>query len=602
MKKILCLLLVAIMAVTSLVSCGSSLEEGEKGAIIKMGLSTIPDTFDPAAHTISADSAKVYSLIYMTLTTLDSSGKLSKGMAYEWGYKYDEVYNEDKMYFKLYETGWSDGRRVSTSDFIFAWNRILSPESNSPYASLLYPIKNAKLVKLGEMTEDDLGLEAVDDTELEITFEPGYVNGNGKEVANQFATVLANVAFAPLREDKMDEGWTSKFTVASVLSCGPYSLRGYFNSEEEGKIELERNEFYRRDADDKDEALDKFVIPYKIIINYDISNGYLDKASEQFDNGETFYLGAFNKDTYNKYAGKLTTANSLSGYVTYFNTANDVLKDAKVRKALSIALDRNKIAEIVGCGATPATGFVPAGVFETTKGTSFRTGDVYSAGAKTEDAKKLLKEAGVSKGSFVISYVYDNGDDTSKLVAEYAKGVWEALGFKVSLNELKYYTDSDTKAKIYSGVRSVFEKADFDVLLVDFSMNSVDASAYLLPFATDLSGNTVTYNTVDGAEVPTSVHFTGFSDKAYDEIANKVVKTSNLAEKAELLHQLEALIAEKAPVTALCFTSNSYVASSKLSGYGRYYNGAPTFFKVELKGWREIYKQIEAEELAAAEA
>lgn len=595
MKKVLCLLLVMIMAVTSLVSCGSSLEEGEKGAIIKMSLSTIPDTFDPSAYTISADSAKVYSLIYMTLTTLDSKGKLSKGIAYDWGYQYDEVYNEDKMYFKLYETGWSDGRRVSTSDFIYAWNRILSPESNSPYASLLYPVKNAKQVKLGEMTEDDLGLEAVDDTRLEITFEKGYVNGNGKEVAEQFATTLANIAFAPLREDKMEEDWTTKFSVANVLGCGPYSLRGYFNGESEGKIELERNVYYRRDAEDKDEALDKFVNPYKIVMTYDVANGYLDKASEQFDNGETFYLGAFSKDSYNKYADKLTTGASLTSYVTYFNTANDVLKDAKVRKALSLALDRNKIAEIVGRGATPATGFVPTGVF------NVGDGAIYSTDAKADDAKKLLKEAGVSKGSLTISYILNKADDTSKLVAENVKSAWEALGFKVDLKELKYSVDSESQNKIYKGVRSAIANGEFDVLLVDLAMNAVDASAYLLPFATDLSGNAVTYETVDGVEVPTSVHFTGFSDEAYDSLAEKVVMKSDLDEKANLLAELEGLLAEKAPATALCFTANSYVASSKLSGYGRYYNGAPTFFKVELEGWREIFAQIEAEELAAAE-
>ena len=118
MKKLLCLLLVAVMALSSLVSCGSSLEGDEKGAIIKMCLTTIPDTFDPAAYSIDADSAKVYSLMYMSLTTIDAKGNVGKGLAYKWGYDYDEVHKEDKMYFDLYETAWSDGRRVSSSDFI----------------------------------------------------------------------------------------------------------------------------------------------------------------------------------------------------------------------------------------------------------------------------------------------------------------------------------------------------------------------------------------------------------------------------------------------------------------------------------------------------
>jgi len=596
MKRVLCLLLVAIMAVTSLVSCGSSLEEGEKGAIIKMCLTTLPDTFDPAAYSIDADSAKVYSLMYMGLTTINSEGKLSKGLAYEWGYYYDSVYNEDKMYFQLYETGWNDGRRVSSSDFIYAWNRILSPESNSPYASLLYPIKNAKLVKMGELTEDDLGLEPVDDLRLELTFEEGYVKDNGKKVAEEFAATVANIAFAPLREDKIDDTWTHKFSVTNIMSCGPYILRVYNNTGDMRKLELERNAYYRRDAEDKDEALDKHVTPYKIIFNYDTEGKDLVKASEQYDSGDVFYLGEFNKDTYAKYDGKLKSKDSLSGYVYYFNTNNDLFKDAKVRKALSMAIDRNEIANIAGCGAVAAEGFVPTGVFNTGKGSSFRKdgGAVYTT--SVDDAKKLLKEAGVTRGSFSISYVDESESDTNKKIAEYVKGVWEGLGFTVSLKAMPWAVNKDS-----GSIRETIANADgksFDVLAVDLSMGSTTAAVHLLQFAENFSGNTVV---TEGDKV-SSVHFTGFNNKEYNELAGKVVMESDASARAELLHQMESMLAEQSPATALIFDKTSYVASSKLSEYGTYYNGAPTFFKTELEGWREVNKQIEEEEAAAAEA
>lgn len=593
MKKVLCLLLVAIMALTSLVSCGSSLEEGEKGAIIKMCLTTLPDTFDPSAYSIDADSAKVYSLMYMGLTTINSEGKLSKGLAYDWGYYYDSVYNEDKMYFQLYETGWNDGRRVSSSDFIYAWNRILSPESNSPYASLLYPIKNAKLVKLGELTEDDLGLEPVDDLRLELTFEEGYVKDNGKKAAEEFAAVVANIAFAPLREDKIDDTWTHKFSVTNIMSCGPYILRVYNNTSDMRKLELERNAYYRRDAEDKDEALDKHVTPYKIIFNYDTEGNDLVKASEQFDNGDVYYLAEFNKDTYAKYNVK--SADSLSGYVYYFNTNNELFKDAKVRKALSIAIDRNEVASIAGCGAVASEGFVPTGVFNTGKGTSFRNeGAVYST--SVDEAKKLLKEAGVTRGSFSISYVDESESDTNKKIAEYVKGVWENLGFTVTLKAMPWAVNKDS-----GSIRETIANADgksFDVLALDLSMGSVTASAHLLQFAENFSGNTV----VTESDKVSSVHFTGFNNEEYNKLAEQAVMESDATARAEILHQMESMLAEQSPATALIFYKNSYVASSKLSDYGTYYNGAPTFFETELENWREVNKKIEEEEAAAAEA
>lgn len=596
MKKLVCLLLVVVMAI-SLVSCGSSLEEGEKGAIIKMCLTTLPDTFDPSAYSIDADCAKIYSLIYMGLTTLNSKGELSKGLAYEWGYYYDSIYEEDKMYFQMYETGWSDGRSVSSSDFVYAWSRILSPESNSPYASLLYCVKNAKAVKMGDMTSDDLGLAAADDTRIEITFEDGYVKGNGQDVAKQFATTVANIAFAPLREDKVGVDWTTGFALSEVMSCGPYSLRSYSNTSDLRKLELERNTFYRRDDDD--DALDEYVTPYKIIFTYDAENGELEKASEQFDAKDVHYLAEFNKTTYEKYASKVKSANNLSSYVYYFNTENKLFKDSRVRQALSLAIDRNAVAELIGCGSVAANSFVPNGVFAAgaSKGSGFnKDSNVYSTSADTDKAKALLKEAGVKSGSFTITYINESESDANKQVAEYIAEAWSALGFNVSTKSVSWKIGSTSK-----GIRDVLANADgeqFDVFAVDLAMSSVNAEAYLLQFANGYSGGSVSL-TEENAD---NKHFTGFDDEEYNKLAAQIVAESDGSARAELLHQMELLLAEKSPATALVFGKNSYVASSKLSDYGTYYNGAPTFFETELEGWRDINKQIEAEEAALEEA
>lgn len=596
MKKLVCLLLVAVMAV-SLVSCGSSLEEGEKGAIIKMCLTTLPDTFDPSAYSIDADCAKIYSLIYMGLTTLNSKGELSKGLAYEWGYYYDSIYEEDKMYFQMYETGWSDGRSVSSSDFVYAWSRILSPDSNSPYASLLYCIKNAKAVKMGDMTSDDLGLAAADDTRIEITFEDGYVKGNGNDVAKQFATTVANIAFAPLREDKVDDDWTTGFSLSEVMSCGPYSLRSYNNTDDLRKLELERNTFYRRD--DEDDALDEYVTPYKIVFTYDTENGELDKAAEQFDSGDVFYLAEFNKTTYEKYASKIKSAYNLSSYVYYFNTENKLFADSRVRKALSLAIDRTAVAEIIGCGAEAATGFVPAGVFASgaSKGSGFnKTSGVYSASADISAAEALLKEAGVKSGSFTITYINESESDVNKQVAEYVAEVWGKLGFNVSTKALAWKVNTTGKK-----IRETLANEDgeqFDVLAVDLAMSSVNAEAYLLQFADGYSGN---YAVTEGDTV-SNKHFTGFNDDDYNSLAAQITAESDGNARAELLHQMEQLLADKCPATALVFGKNSYVASSKLSDCGTYYNGAPTFFETELDDWRNVNKKIEAEEAALEEA
>ena len=447
MRKVLCLLLVSFMLLGTLVSCNSStLEEDEKGAMIKMGISTLPDTFDPSAYALDADAAKVYSLVYSTLTTINSDGEVEGLVAKEWGYFYDDIYLEDKMYFELNESGWSDGRALSADDFVYAWKRILSPESKSPYASLLYCISNAKSVKMGDMTSDDLGIVAADDTRIEITFEEGYISKNGDDVAAQFAETVACIAFAPLREDKVENSasWSTTVNVSDVLSCGPFFLRSYNVGSEntERYMEFERNKHYFRN-DEEDEVLDKAVIPYKIICELNDSTndagetvGQLEQLAADYKAGEVYYLAEFTPETYSSVS--TTKKDALAGYVYYFNTQNELFASKEVRTALSMAIDREEIASIVGCGAVAAKGFVPTGVFNTSKGTSFRSsgGTLYNTTADVDGAKALLKEAGVTSGSFTISYIEECESGVNKAVAEYVAGVWTELGFEVKVSGL----------------------------------------------------------------------------------------------------------------------------------------------------------------------
>lgn len=595
MKKLLCLLLVAVTLVGCLSACNkSSLKGDEKGAIITMCVSSVPDTFDPAAYSLDADINKIFSLVYMGLTTLDSNGAVKKGLAYDWGYFYDDIYNEDKMYFKMYTTAWSDGRSLSADDVVYAWKRILSPETDSPFASLLFPIKNAKEVKAGVMTSDDLGLAAVDDTRLEITFEDGYVKDNGKDVASQFAETVANVAFSPLREDRIGsvENWTLSPTVSSVVCCGPYYLRTYsVDTKGVSTLELERNRYYRRN-EEEDDALDKYVTPYKIFCQYDFASGVYEDQLNKYNEGDAFYLGEFSPDTYNE-VSDIESADSLSSYVYYFNTQKEVFADSRVRKALSMAIDREHIAGIIGCGSVAATGFVPDGVFNTKKGTSFRENGsaIYSTTSQIDDAKKLISEAGIkcSDYSFTISFITEPENDINKQVAEYVAGVWSSeFGFDVSVAAVDSTNTVYTRNVIYKRTN----REAFDVLAIDLSLTSPNASAYLAPFASGYSGNYINIRDKEAVDL----HITGFNSEEYNALTEKAIYTSDRAERAELLHQLETMFGEECPATALVFYKNSYVASSKLSGYSTYYGGAPKFFKTTLKGWRDVNAKIEAEE------
>ncbi len=600
MKKFAALLLVLVLCLPIVAACSTLQGDNDKGATINMYLTDFPQTLDPAAVQLQAETAMLFNLIYQPLTTIDAKGKVQPALAYEWYSYYDTRDEEYKMYFKLNETTWSDGIAVSADDIVYAWKRILSPETESPYASLLFPIKNARQVKSGIMTSDDLGLVAEDDKLLAVTFEEDFD-------INLFAEMVSCVALAPLREDiitraikdntdnSREQDWDKN---AAIIVCnGPFRVQGL----DEGlRLSLERNQYYYRD--DEEDSLDESVIPYRIVCYY--QNEKVERRTEsdlteqqyqanKFDKGSTFYLGSFTKDTFAKYSSSITTNNLLSTYTYFFNTTNDLLKDAKVRQALSAAIDRQAIVDAIGKKYIASTGFVPTGVFDTSSGTDFRSvgGNIYSTSADSAKAASLLNEAGVKGGKIRLAYLHPatkrtavNGGDTtygiikyelaSEIAAQSVKASWEALGFTVEL--VPVYAENFQK---------VLSSGDFDVIGVDYSVNSTDVSAYLAPFATMFSGNKVSINLEDEAFTP---HYTGLIDESYDALVEEAIYIKDRAERASKFHEVEAKFAELCPATAVFQYTTSYTYnSSVLKKISTNYFGFNSYSDLRMKDYIE---------------
>lgn len=592
MKKFIALTLVTIMALVALAGC-SSLKDEEKGANISVYMTSFPYCLDPAVVQLDADVIQIFGLIYEGLTAVTENGKVVGALAEDWYSYYDTVYDEYQMFFVLRDSYWNDGRKVSADDVIYAWKRILDPAFESPYASILFPIKNAKAVKTGAMTSDDLGIAAVDDTLLCITFENDYD-------VDLFAEQIACVGLVPLREDIITDAekdgaiWDA--SAASIVCNGPYGVK---NLEEGIRLVLERNASYNREAE---QALDKAVKPYRITITYQEST--IEKSVDEdkrvtdtvfqanrFANDNIFLMSNFDKASYAEYAGKAKDeVDLLSTYVYYFNTDNELLASKEVRQALSLALDRNEIvSSVTGTGEKAVTGFVPSGVFNTSRKDDFREegGDLYSANANLSKAKELMK--GEKTGTISVAYLIPESKDlmTNNMrkvtytnvyedIAEYAAKVWKELGFKVELvglHEEEYRVALSTR--------------EYDVIGVTNVVNSTDAYAWLSSFATRYSGCAVEPS-LTGEDVYTA-HQTNWENDEYDALIDAVCYESDREVRAEKLHAAEEILVDECPATALFQYTNCYVKSSKLSGIGdTYYFGYRDFSSLKLKNWRKI--------------
>ncbi len=593
MKKAIALLLVLCLTATFFVGCSDDKEDEkdvDKGAVINMYLGSEIRNFDPAVAYTNADAVKILGLLYEGLMQIDDNGKLKKAMADK--YTIDE--EENKITFELADTCWSDGQTVSADEFVYAFKRILNPSFSSTASILLYPIKNASAVKSGDASIDSLGITAPDTKLLEIELEEG---------ANfdEFLENLASPALVPLRQDKVakpltdeetgrvvydendmmqyDTTWATKATMH--VSNGPFSLKTMDDSQNKMLV-LERNKYYRLDKESKN--YDKVVKPYRIQVHYEYfaSDDALTKLLEDYNNGSLFYLSALPSDQIENYKDELTYSELFSTCTYAFNTENELFKITEVRRALSLALDRNEIAALTSGVHLAANGIVPGPVYNTEFGTSYREvhGDAMSTTADLDAAKEALKgvkyptdEEGNTIKSFTLTYRTFLGNDTEELVAKYAKEQWEKLGFTVKLEALG--------RNVYM---TKFDSGEYDVITTDYQTNSTSALSSLAPFSLQYSGaaRDIVHNNYDA--VPGA---SGYNNEEYNKLIDEALALAPYSEeRAAKLFEAEKILMQDAPVIPLYFYRDYYM-TQELSGIKSSIYGFRDFRKTKLKNYKD---------------
>ncbi len=571
MKKALALILSALTLMSAAVGCTTleKLETGEydKGAIVDMYLTTEVLSFDPQLSMTDDAQLKTMSLMYEGLTTIDENGKWKNA-----GMKSYKIENDDGENFSILVTlnsnRWSDGRTVQASDYVYSWKRILSVDSQCEAASLLYDIKNARDCKLGDATIDDLGVAAVDTYVLQIQFET-------KIDLDHFFENCSSIALVPLREDvisRYGDLWAAKST--NIVTNGPFCPKEIVYGD---TLRLERSSYYYTKAD-KDEVPDKYVIPYRLLTKY--SNGDAAAQLTAFNDGSIFYNGEIPLSERAAMKDKAIITDIMSTHTYVFNTSNPLFEKPEVRRALSMAIDREAIVNLITY-AKPATGYIPYKVFDTKSGTSFREvgGNVISSTADVAGAKSLLSSAGVTSGSFTLTI---RNNEVDRVIADYVAGVWGDLGFTVTVETVKDSVVPEDITVYSDGFQKKYESGEFDVMAIDANMLSTDAFGALAQFSAPFSGNGVN---MDSTDYPLYDHITGYSNADYDALIESAYAEKDLTKRAEILHQAETKLMEDMPVMPVVFLQDAYIYSDELSGISSTYYGTRNFKETKLKDY-----------------
>ena len=578
MKKVLSLVLAMITAASVMAGC-TTLEKDEtgsydKGAIIDMYLTTEVFDFDPQNSMTDDAMLKINSLIYEGLTTINENGKWEKALMKSYKIEKDAE-GEFSILITLNNTRWSDGRTVQAADLVYSWKRLLEADSANEASSLLYDIKNARAVKTGDATVDDLGIAAVDTYVLQVEFEQ-------KVDLDLFFENCSSIALVPLREDVITrytdndnrEIWAQKTT--SIVTNGPFCPKeiAYGNT-----LRLERSSYYYLSAEkDSTEPLDKYVIPYRLLTTY--STGTAEDQLNAINSGNIFYNGEIPLSARAQYADKVTLTDMMGTHTYVFNTNNTLFAKPEVRKALTMAIDRNQIVNLITY-AKPATGYVPYKVFDTKSGTSFREvgGNILSSTADVAGAKSLLSSAGVNGGSFTLS-VRNNEVDVA--IANYVAGVWGDLGFNVTVETVKNTINSTDTTLQVDNFQALYDSGEFDVIAIDMMMLSTDAFSALSQFAVSFSGNGVD---MDSANYDLYGHVSGYANEEYEALIESAYAEKDRTARAAILHQAEAKLLEDMPVIPLVFLQDAYLYVSELSGIESTYYGTRNFKDVQLKDY-----------------
>ena len=367
-----------------------------------------PDSLDPQkARGFEAQS--ILRDLCEGLTTLDAHAAVAPGVANRWSVSGDGLtYTFDLRH----EAQWSNGDRVVAADIVAGLTRLVDPATASAYAQYIDVIANASDIVAGRKPPGSLGVAAPDDWTVVITLATP---------APYLPTLLSHPSTCPVHRPTLLRHPDGFARAGIMVGNGAFVLKEWVPG---SYMLAARNRYYWNDAATRLEAVKYLLIP--------------DENAElaRYRGGElqiTFVVprGQFDWIRANL-ADQLHVSPQLTTYYYGFNLRRAPFKDnPKLRRALSLVIDREKLAQLVlRVGELPAYGWVPPGVDNyTSQSFDYRSEPL---SARIAEAQRLYREAGYSRDrplSFELRY--NSGEVHTKLAIAIASMWKEALGAEV---------------------------------------------------------------------------------------------------------------------------------------------------------------------------
>jgi len=474
------------------------------------------DSIDPH-KAMSSIELRIVGDLFMGLMTENAKGEIILGMAKQW------IQSDDGLTHTFYlqeNAAWSDGTSLTAFDFEYGMQRLMDPKTASPLASFLYDIQNGRAVNEGKLPLSDLGVAALDDNRLVITLD---------RPVPHLAWMLSSSASYPIPRHIVEDKGSNWIKSENIVCNGAFCLNEWVPY---SFMELEKNQYF---YEAEGVALDR-------VFYYPTSNP--GSEFKRYSNGEFDLSVAVPsmriKWILENFPEELHRHPVLSSYHILLNIDLDEFSDVRVRKALSLALDRTVLATKVSQkGMTPTTVHVPPALKLNREQYVISDHDK-PLSERIKIAKSLLAQAGYSQDKPLRFLLQSVNSSDSRRWAVAMRAMWAEIFVHVEILEMEpatYYNDLQSGA--------------YQAAISNWTADYPDPYNFLSMFISD----------------PGTVNFSNWKSLNFDKILQESVEILDREERLKILDQAERLALEELAVIPFAFDTSNTLVHENVRGW-----------------------------------
>lgn len=523
MKKSTKLLMTTLLVSLGLAACGgNSTSTSTSGNQQSLTITTFGEltTLDSADYD-DVPSSDMLGQIFEGLYRVAKDNKVELGMAAE-----EPTVSADGLVytFKLRDAKWSDGTPVTAGDFVYTYRKLVDPKEGH-VAQSADVFKNAKKIRSGELSTEELGVKAIDDKTLEITLE---------NPAPYLPKLLTGSRFLPQSEKvakEKGEGYGS--SADSIVTNGPFKLEGWTGSELSWK--LVKNDGYW-------DAANVQLQNVTVNVSKEVAT-----SVQLFDANQVQYTTISEQfvDQYKNQPTYHSIPKATMGYMS-FNVERKITGNKHFRRAIAMAYDKAALVNnVLKDGSIVSNGLVPKGFAEnpeTGKDYVEDRGDLLSY--NVEEAQKELAQAKQELGMDTIEVTLLTSDaGSAKVVGEYLQAQIQKNLPGVTVN---------IKSVPLKNRLELQRADDFDFFYGTWAPDFQDPVNFLEQYVTG-----------------GGINFANYSNEVYDKAVDEV-KTTYATQPVERYKQMieaEKILMDDAVVAPIYQASQSYLLAENVEGF-----------------------------------